>query len=77
MSALDKLYNLVKTLNMNDDKKGKYCGVSTDFIRKLTDFFFVIIGEKASTNISLGKMYRFRKSATLTCIYGHMYLELG
>ena len=36
---LDKLYNLVETLNMNNDDVEKCCGVSTDFIRKLTDFF--------------------------------------
>ena len=46
MSALEKLYNLVKILNMNDDNKEKCCGVSNDFIRKLTDFIFIIIGEK-------------------------------
>ena len=51
-------------------------GVSTDFIRKLTDFFFIIIGEKSSTNIILRKMYLLRKCATLTCIYGTMYLQL-
>ena len=45
MSALEKLYNLVKTLNMNDENMEKCCGVSTDFIRKLTNFFFIIIGE--------------------------------
>ena len=76
MSALDKLYNLVKTLNMNDDNMEKCCGVSTDFIRKLTDLFFIIIGEKASTNIPLGKMYLLRKSATLKFLYGPMYLQL-
>ena len=76
MSALEKLYNLVKTLNMNDVKKEKCCGVSTYFIIKLTDFFFIIIGEKSSTNIPLSKIYRLRKSATLTCLYGPMYLEL-
>ena len=61
---------------MNDDNKEKCCGVSTDFIRKLTDLFFIIIGEKASTNIPLRKIYCLIKSAALTCIYGPMYLEL-
>ena len=61
MCALEKLYNLVKTLKMNNDKMEHCCGVSTDFIRKLTDLFFIIIGEKASTNIPLSKMYRLRK----------------
>ena len=46
MGLLEKLYNLVKTLNMNDDNEGKCYGVSTDFISKLTDLFFIIIGEK-------------------------------
>ena len=37
--SLEKLYNIVETLNMNNDNVEKCCGVSTDFIRKLTDFF--------------------------------------
>ena len=76
MCALEKLYNLVKKLNMNDDKTEKCCGVSSDFIGKLTDFFFILIGEKASKNVSLRKMYRLRKIAKLTCLYGPMYLQL-
>ena len=76
MSSLEKLHNLVKTFNMNDDNKEKCCGVSTYFIRKLTNLFFVIIGEKASTKISLGKMYRLGKIAALTCLYRPMYLEM-
>ena len=51
MSVLEKLYNLAKTLNMNDDNGEKCYGVSTDFIRKLTDFFFLTLGEEASTNV--------------------------
>ena len=61
---------------MNDDNMEKCCGVSTDFIRKLTGFFFIIMGEKASTNIPLSKMYRLGKIATLKCLYGPMYLQL-
>ena len=61
---------------MNDDDMEKCCGVSTDFIRKLTDLFFIIIGEKASTNIPLRKMYHLRKCATLICLYVPMYLQL-
>ena len=76
MSDLEKLYNLVKTLNMNDDKTEKCCGVSTYFIRKLTDYFLIIIGEKASTYIPLRKNYRLRKVAKMTCLYGPMYLQL-
>ena len=61
---------------MNDDNKEKCCSVSTDFIRKWTDVFFIIIGEKASTITPLSKIYRLRKIATLTCLYGTIYLEL-
>ena len=43
MSALEKLYNLFKTLNMNNDNEEKCYGVSTDFIRKLADLFFITI----------------------------------
>ena len=76
MSALEKLYNIVKTLNMNDDNKKNCCVVSTYFIRNMTGLFFIIIGEKASTNIPLKKMYCLRKIVTLTCLYLLMYLEL-
>ena len=76
MGVLEKLYNLVKTINMNDDNEEKCYDVSTDFIRKLTGLFFITIGEKSSTNIPLIKMYRLRKSATLTRLYGSMCLEL-
>ena len=76
MCALEKFYDLIKKLNMNDDKTEKCCGVSTYFIRKLTDFFFIIIGEKASKNIPLSKMYRFGKIAKLTCLYGTTCLQL-
>ena len=55
MNALEKIYLLVKTLNTNDD------GISTDFIRNLTGLFFIIIGEKASTNTPLSKVYHFKK----------------
>ena len=76
MSALDKLYNIVKTLNMNDDNEENCYGFSTDFIIKFTDFFFITIGEKASTDILLSKMYRLRKCGTLPCPYEPMYLHL-
>ena len=61
MSVLKKLYNLVKTLNMNDDNEEKLYGVSTDFIRKLTDNFFIAIGEKASTKNSLEQSVSLKK----------------
>ena len=76
MSDLEILYNLVKTLNINDDNEGKCYGVSTDFIRKFTDLFFITIGKKSSTNIPLSRIYRLIKSATLTCLYGPMYSDL-
>ena len=76
MNALEKLYLFVKTLNMNDENDEKCYGVSTYFIRKLTDLFFIIIGEKASINIPLRKMHCLLKIATLTCLYRPIYLEL-
>ena len=63
-------------MNINDDNKEKCYGVSTDFIIKLTDLFFITIGEKASINIPLSKIHRLWKSATLTRLYEPMYLEL-
>ena len=42
-----------------------------------SQIFFITIGEKSSTNIPLRKMYRLTKSATLTYIYGPMYLDLN
>ena len=63
-------------MNMNDDNKGNCHGVPIDFIRKLTGFFFITVGEKALTNIPLRKMYRLRNNATLTRLYGPMYFEL-
>ena len=74
--ALEELYNIVKTLNMNDDNMENCYGVSTDFIIKLTGLFFIIIGERSSTNIPLSKIHRLRNIATLTCLYVPMYLQL-
>ena len=61
---------------MNDDNEEKCYGVSTNFIRKWTNLFFVIIGEKAYTNIPLSKMYHLNKIETLTCLYVPLYLYL-
>ena len=58
---LDKLYILVETLNTKNEDIDKCCGVSTDFISKLTNFLFTIIGEKASTNIPWSKMNWLKK----------------
>ena len=46
---------------MNDDNEDKCYDVSTYFIRKLMDLFFITIGEKESTNIPLNNMYFLRK----------------
>ena len=51
MSVLEKLYNIVKTLNINDYNEETFYGVSTDFIRKLSDLFLIPIGDKEWTNI--------------------------
>ena len=58
MYFLEKLNLVVRTLNMNeDDKEEKFYGILTNFIRKLTDLFFIIIREKASTNHPLSNIY--------------------
>ena len=72
MSDLDKLYNITKALNVNYDNEEKCYGVSTCFIRKLTDLFFLTTGEKLSKQIPLSKIYRSRKSSTLIHLYGTM-----
>ena len=76
MSVIEKLYNLVKTLNINDENEEEWYGVSTDFIRKLTDFFFITISEKSSEEIPQRKMYCLRKTATMKPLYVPMYLDL-
>ena len=65
-------------MNMNEDEnEEKLFSISTTFIKKLADFFFIIIGEKASTNLPLNRMYSLNKISKLTCIYGIMYLQLN
>ena len=77
MSVIERLHLLVRTLNMNDDdNEAKVCGILTKFIRKLTDLFFLIIGEKASINTPLNRAYYLWKMAKLTCLYVPMYLPL-
>ena len=76
MNIIEKLYIIFKTLNMNDDNKGNCYGVSTDFIRKLTDLFFMVISEKASTNTPLIKMYQLKKDNTYMSICTHV-LNVG
>ena len=77
MNVLERLHLLVITLNMNDAyNEAKLCGILNNFIRKLKDFFFIIIGEKASTNLLLKKTNYLRKLANLKCLYGPMYLPL-
>ena len=46
MNVLYKLYSLVIALNMNDENEEKCFVISTNFIGKVTDLFFIIIGEK-------------------------------
>ena len=77
INVIEKFCLLVRTLNMNDDDNdGKVCGISTKFIKTFTNFFFVIIGEKASINILLNKKYYLRKMEKLTFLYWPMYLLL-
>ena len=62
MSIVNRLHTLVWMLNTNEDYNGKILyGILTNFIRKLTDFFFTMIGEKESSNIPLNKIYSLEK----------------
>ena len=75
MNVLEKLHLLFRTINMNDDdNEAKVCGISTNFIRKLTDLFYVTVCEKASKHITLNKTYYLRKIPKIARIYGPMYL---
>ena len=40
MIVLEKLYNLVKILKINDENEEKCCGVSTHFIKKIDGFLY-------------------------------------
>ena len=76
MIVIDELNDHVKLLDMNDENDENRYGVSTIFITKLTYLFFITIGDKASTNIPLSKIYRLIKISRLACLYKPMYLEL-
>ena len=77
MNVIEKLYLLFITLNMNDEEnEEKVCGISTKFIKKLIDFFLLIMGEQASTNSSLNKTFYLIKMSQLTCLYGPIYIPL-
>ena len=72
MNVIEKLYLIVKTLNINDDNEEKCYGVSTNFIRKTTDLFFIIIDEKAPTDIPLRKIYHLKKCNIDMSIWTHV-----
>ena len=72
-----KLYNLVKTLNMNDDNEEKCYGVSTDFIRKLDGFHFHNHWRKSINKLSLDQHVSPKKKCnTDTSIWNHV-LRVG
>ena len=59
-----------------DENEAKVCGISTKFIRKITDLFFIVIGEKYWTNLPSNKTHNLIKMGKLTCLYGPMHLPL-
>ena len=76
MSNKEKFYSLVKRLNVEEEyNEENLYEISTNFIRKLTDFFFILICKKVSTNIPLNMMY-YKKNANLICLFGPVYLHL-
>ena len=76
MSVINKLYNLVKTLNINDDNEENCCGVSTDFIRKLTDLFFITIGKKINKHSLEQNVLPKKNCNTEMYIWNHL-LRVG
>ena len=56
MSVIEKLNLLLRTLNTNDsENEEKLYGIWPNLSEKMTGFFVIIIGEKASTNLPLNK----------------------
>ena len=72
MNALDKLYFICQKFNINDDNEEKCYGVSINLIKKLTDLFFIIIGEKASTNTPLRRIHCTKKCNTDMYLWNHV-----
>ena len=61
-TILKRLYLLVRMLNIiKDDNEENLYVISTNFIRKLTEFF-TIICEKESSNVLLTKIYSFKNA---------------
>ena len=75
-NLLEKYYLLVNTLNMNnDDIEAKFSAILTKIIRKFTDFFFIIFGEKHQ-QIFPWKNVLLKKKSKLTRSYGLINLQL-
>ena len=61
MYVVETFHLLLRTLNMNeDDNEETFYGILTNSIRTLTDLYFMIIGEKSSTNIPLNNKYSLK-----------------
>ena len=72
MSIIKRFNTLVRTLNINEDKnQEKLHGISTKVIRKLTDLFFTIIGEKASSNFPFKTCIPIKECKTDMSIWTH------
>ena len=72
MTIIERIHQLLKILNTNEyDNEEKVYVNSTNFIRKLKYFYFTIIGEKASSNITLAKIYYY-KLKTDTYIWNYV-----
>ena len=68
---LDKWYNIVETLNMNNEDLDKCYGVSTDFISKL-NVFFHNHWWKGHNQHSMGQNASVKKCNADLCIWNHV-----
>ena len=74
MINIDRLHSLVRTNNIIEyDNEEKLCVNSTNFIRKMTNFYNN--WQKIVFKYSLEQYVLFGKSAKITCPYGPMFIQ--
>ena len=65
MNVLEIFHLLVRTLKMNNDNyEAKVCDILANFIRKLTDLFFIVIGRKHQQNVPWSRCITLKKTGT-------------
>ena len=76
MKKVKNMHELVRRLNKVDDNNHDgICGVCSEFVRRLTDFFYNYW--TSTINSQCGELGWFKKNSKLTRPYGLMYLHFG